>query len=89
MAMGGFNGSDPTPTLAEFQAFVRDGAIRSYIAGASGIPGGGGPGGAAGGLSAITTWVQEHFESRVIAGVTLYDLRRPIDAGALSANASV
>ena len=23
MAMGGFNGSDPTPTLAEFQAYVR------------------------------------------------------------------
>ena len=36
MAMGGFNGSDPTPTLAEFQAYVRDRAIRYYLSGRSG-----------------------------------------------------
>ncbi len=41
MAIGGFNGSDPTPTLAEFQAMVRDGKIHYFIGGG----GFGGPGG--------------------------------------------
>jgi len=77
MAMGGFNGSDPTPTLAEFQAFVRDGAVRYYLSGRSGIPGGGGGGNQ---LGAITTWVQQNFTSQVVGGVTLYDLRRPVPA---------
>jgi hypothetical protein len=27
MAIGGFNGSDPTPTLAQFEAYVNAGAI--------------------------------------------------------------
>ena len=39
MAIGGFNGSDPTPTLAQFQRYVEQGKIHYFIAG-----GGGGPG---------------------------------------------
>jgi hypothetical protein len=47
MAMGGFMGSDPAPTLAEFQADVASGQVRYYVEG--GGPGGfGGPGGAEG-----------------------------------------
>ena len=44
MAIGGFNGSDPSPTLAEFQAYVADGEIHYFI-------GGGGFGGQQGGSS--------------------------------------
>ena len=40
MAMGGFSGSDPTPTLAELQSYVRAGQLRFVILGG----GGGGPG---------------------------------------------
>ena len=33
MAIGGFNGSDPAPTLAQFQDVVADGEIHYFIAG--------------------------------------------------------
>ncbi len=46
MPIGGFMGSDPAPTLAQFQEYVATGQVRYYIEG--GGPGGGmgGPGGA-------------------------------------------
>ncbi|MER2223192.1 MAG: glycosyltransferase family 39 protein, partial [Rhodococcus sp. (in: high G+C Gram-positive bacteria)] len=33
MAIGGFNGSDPSPTLAQFQQYVAEGKIHFFIAG--------------------------------------------------------
>nr|WP_234430757.1 glycosyltransferase family 39 protein [Streptomyces sp. NRRL F-4489] len=33
MAIGGFNGSDPSPTLAQFQKYVAEGKIHYFIAG--------------------------------------------------------
>lgn len=48
MAIGGFNGSDPTPTLAQFQDYVAQGKIHYFIAG-GGV--GGGRGGAQGGTT--------------------------------------
>ena len=85
MAIGGFNGSDPSPTLAEFQAHVADGEIHYFIASdrAGGGPGGGaggGPGGGPGALdssgtsSEISTWVESTFTATTVDGVTLYDL---------------
>jgi 4-amino-4-deoxy-L-arabinose transferase-like glycosyltransferase len=73
MAIGGFNGSDPSPTLARFQAWVAAGKIRYFIAG-GGV--GGGPGGAAGGNTAsqITSWVESTFTAKTVDGVTVYDL---------------
>ena len=56
MAIGGFNGSDPSPTLAEFQQYVEDGRIHYFVAG--GGMGGGGMGGS-GSSSEISTWVQD------------------------------
>ena len=52
MPIGGFNGSDPSPTLAQFKAYVAAGKIHYFIA-----SGGGGlaPGGD--GSSSITSWV--------------------------------
>jgi len=70
MAIGGFNGSDPSPTLAEFQELVAQGQIHYFI-------GGGGFGQSMGGSSAsseIAAWVQSTFEATTVDGVTLYDL---------------
>jgi len=70
MPIGGFNGSDPSPTLAEFQAHVAADEIHWFISG--GIAGG-----AAGGSNAaseIRAWVTATFPSTQVGGVTLYDL---------------
>jgi 4-amino-4-deoxy-L-arabinose transferase-like glycosyltransferase len=76
MAIGGFNGTDPSPTLAEFQAYVREGRIHYFIA-----SGGGGPGGGNSSSStAISTWVASNFTARTVGGVTLYDLTAPTAA---------
>ena len=42
MAIGGFNGTDPTPTLAQFEQYVREGQIHYFIGGGGGGGGGGG-----------------------------------------------
>ncbi len=75
MPIGGFNGSDPSPTLEQFQAYVADGRIHYFIAGGGGLGGGGfgGPGGAAQD-SEISTWVSQTFTARTVDGVTVYDL---------------
>ena len=84
MAIGGFNGSDPSPTLAQFQSYVAAGQIH-YFAGSSGR--GGGPGGAAGG-SAITSWVQQNFTAVDIGGATFYDLTQPTGSAASTGQAT-
>ena len=76
MPIGGFNGSDPSPTLEQFQKYVEDGEIHSFIA--SG--GMGGPGGGQGTGSQISEWVTENFESVEVDGVTMYDLSTPKDS---------
>ena len=75
MAIGGFNGTDPSPTLAEFQQYVENGDIHYFIAGNGGAGPGGGANGAA---SAITTWVAEQFDTVTVDGTTLYDLTSPL-----------
>ena len=45
MAIGGFNGTDPAPTLAQFEKYVAEGRIHYYIGGGGGFGGGGGLGG--------------------------------------------
>jgi 4-amino-4-deoxy-L-arabinose transferase-like glycosyltransferase len=76
MAIGGFNGSDPSPTLAQFKAYVADGAIHYFIAGGGGFGGRmGGPGGSSSGAgSAISSWVAANFTATTVDGVTIYDL---------------
>ena len=69
MAMGGFTGSDPAPTLAEFEAWAKAGDITYYIAGGQG----GGPGGG-GSASQITAWVEAHYKSTTIGGEKVYVL---------------
>ena len=78
MAIGGFNGSDPSPTLAQFKQYVADGAIHYFIAGGGGFGGGmGGPGGNSTGSSTsseISSWVAAGFTATTVDGVTVYDL---------------
>ncbi len=69
MAIGGFNGTDPTPTLAQFEQYVKSGAIHYFIA-----SGGTGGGGSAGTSSAITSWVEQSFTAKTVGGTTIYDL---------------
>ena len=39
MAIGGFNGTDPTPTLAQFEQYVSEGRIHYYVGGGGGVRG--------------------------------------------------
>ncbi|WP_236243842.1 glycosyltransferase family 39 protein [Streptomyces sp. CC210A] len=74
MPIGGFNGSDPSPTLEQFQQYVADGKIHYFIAGGGTGGRGGGPGGEV--SSAVAEWVQSTFQQVTVDGVTLYDLTR-------------
>lgn len=74
MPIGGFNGTDPSPTLDEFKAYVAEGRIHYFIAsGSRGVAGS--PG--AQSDESIASWVEENFESVTVDGVTLYDLTQP------------
>jgi 4-amino-4-deoxy-L-arabinose transferase-like glycosyltransferase len=73
MPIGGFNGSDPSPTLAEFQQLVKDGKVHYFIASGRGIGGGGSNGGSSA-SSSIASWVQATYTATTVGGVTLYDL---------------
>jgi 4-amino-4-deoxy-L-arabinose transferase-like glycosyltransferase len=75
MAIGGFNGSDPTPTLAAFQAYVAAGEIHYFLAG-GGHRGGFGMG-STGTAGQITSWVRSTYTATTIGGVTVYDLTTP------------
>ncbi|WBB68932.1 glycosyltransferase family 39 protein [Micromonospora sp. WMMD812] len=69
LPIGGFNGSDPSPTLAQFQRYVAEGRIHYFI--------GGGGFRANGGSSAsgeIASWVASTFSAQTVDGVTVYDL---------------
>src|ERR1700722_17549785 len=62
MAMGGFRGTDPAPTLAQFQRYVKQGKVRYVLTGGGGIGGGGafagGRGRGGGVVAAVTAWVE-------------------------------
>ena len=81
MAIGGFNGTDPAPTLVQFEQDVQEKKVHYFIAGGSGVgPGFAGAGGGGRGSSTsddadrITSWVESHFTARTVGGVTVYDL---------------
>jgi 4-amino-4-deoxy-L-arabinose transferase-like glycosyltransferase len=76
MPIGGFSGSDPSPTLAQFQQYVADGKIHYFIGGGNGGFGGrGGPGsGGSNDSSQISEWVTATFTSQTVDSVTVYDL---------------
>ena len=55
MAMGGFSGSDPAPTLAQLEQYVQEGKLHYVLTGGAGGFGGGG-----GGASSVTSWVAQN-----------------------------
>lgn len=59
ITIGGFNGGDPAPTLAQFEQLVAQGKVRYVLISSSGGGFGRGPGGRGGG-SAISQWVTTH-----------------------------
>jgi hypothetical protein len=73
MPVGGFNGTDPSPSLEQFQQWVAEGRIHWFIGGGVGF---GGVGGSS--VSAqISNWVAANFVSQTVDGVTVYDLTQP------------
>ncbi|MGW7606159.1 ArnT family glycosyltransferase [Streptomyces sp. NPDC054766] len=83
MAIGGFNGTDPSPTLAQFKKYVTDGKIHYFISsgGAGGGMGGGMDGGGSSGTtsssSRISSWVTANFKKVTAGSATFYDLTQP------------
>ena len=69
LAVGGFNGTDPTPTLAQFQSYVHSGAICYFLGGAM-VSGDSGSD-----ISAdIARWVAQTYAVTTVDGVAVYDL---------------
>ncbi|MGY3318479.1 glycosyltransferase family 39 protein [Arthrobacter sp. TE12232] len=69
IALGGWNGGDPYPTLAQFQAMVDRGEIGYFISG-----GMGGMGGGRGGNSEVAAWVEANFQAQTVGNATVYKL---------------
>ncbi|MGU3408862.1 ArnT family glycosyltransferase [Microbacterium sp. M1A1_1b] len=66
MAIGGYNGTDPSPTLAQFRSEVAAGEIHYFVPGTSSS--------SDTAAAKITAWVEAHFEATTIGGTTVYDL---------------
>jgi 4-amino-4-deoxy-L-arabinose transferase-like glycosyltransferase len=78
MAIGGFNGTDPSPTLEEFQRYVADRQIHYFVRGRMmighwGLPGSGGSRESAD----IAEWVETHYTPLTVDRVIVYDLTQP------------
>ncbi|WP_116103932.1 ArnT family glycosyltransferase [Amycolatopsis thermalba] len=70
IAIGGFNGGDPAPTLDEFKRYVADGEITYYVSDRMGR-----------GSGEIEQWVTENFTAQTVGGTTVYDLTTAAAAG--------
>ena len=69
IAIGGWDGSDPAPSLAQFEAWVQEGKISYLIA-----SGGQGAGGSTSTATEIINWVKAHYKSETVGGTTVYIL---------------
>jgi 4-amino-4-deoxy-L-arabinose transferase-like glycosyltransferase len=70
MSIGGFNGTDPAPSLSQFKELVAQGKVHYFVGGSSG-----GFGGGRGGTSSeISTWVSQNFQAQTVGTYTVYDL---------------
>jgi 4-amino-4-deoxy-L-arabinose transferase-like glycosyltransferase len=72
MAIGGFNGSDPSPTLAQFQQYVAEGRVHYFIANSVGGSQNGGSDTAA----QIAAWVADTYTATTVGDTTVYDLTK-------------
>ena len=72
MAIGGFNGSDPSPTLARFKSYVAAHQIHYFIGSGSVEHSHTGSASSA----AIAAWVAANFTAITVDDVTMYDLTK-------------
>jgi 4-amino-4-deoxy-L-arabinose transferase-like glycosyltransferase len=70
MAVGGFNGTDPYPTLDQFKQYVASGQIHYFLGDGMTMQGSSGSDAA----QAIAEWVAATYQSTTVDGVTVYDL---------------
>ncbi|MGK5533249.1 HAMP domain-containing protein [Streptomyces sp. URMC 129] len=80
MPLGGFNGTDPSPTLERFRQLVSAGRVHYFVEG-GGLTAAYGPDGLPGPAgeteteaARISAWVAENFTPTTIDGVTVYEL---------------
>lgn len=73
MPVGGFNGSDPSPTFVQFKQLVAEGQIHWFVAGRVGHPNGGSTDSAR-----IAGWVADNFTSVTMGASRFYDLGAPL-----------
>jgi 4-amino-4-deoxy-L-arabinose transferase-like glycosyltransferase len=67
IGIGGWDGSDPAPTLDQFKQYVADKQVHYFVAG-------GGFGGGSGSSGSIADWVAANFPATTVDGQTIYDL---------------
>ncbi|WP_235030700.1 ArnT family glycosyltransferase [Nonomuraea solani] len=72
MAVGGFNGTDPAPTLEQFQRYVAEHKIHYFLG--TGMGGGRQSAGGSDEAARIAAWVQETFTATTVGGTTVFDL---------------
>ena len=88
MATGGFNGTYPSPTLAEFERDVAAHEIHYFIGVPVPVPvvpvvavsvavGRRRRQQTSSTATVITSWVTSHFTAKTVGGVTVYDLTSP------------
>lgn len=73
LAVGGFNGTDPYPTLQQFQEMVAEKRIHWFV-GSSGTGMISTDSGGSDAAVRIAEWVEATFPATTVDGVTLYDL---------------
>lgn len=73
MAIGGFNGTDPSPTLAQFKAYVAAGKIH-YLLASGGMSSSSGSSAS----SEILAWAKATYTQVTIGSTTFYDLTSPL-----------
>jgi hypothetical protein len=72
MAIGGFNGSDPSPTLDAFKALVAQGKIHYYIPSGTDVAQNSGSTAS----RVIDSWVSSTFAAQTVGDTTVYDLTK-------------
>ncbi|MEU0790009.1 glycosyltransferase family 39 protein [Amycolatopsis sp. NPDC005961] len=70
MAVGGFNGTDPYPTLDQFRQYVASGRIHYFLGDGMTMQGSTGSDAA----QQIAEWVASTYQATTVDGVTVYDL---------------
>ena len=73
LAIGGFNGTDAAPSLAQFKQYVAAKKLHFFIGSGTGMRADSGSTNA----QQITAWVQQNYTAKTVDGITLYDLTQP------------